>query len=130
MALTQNEEQVTWSELFKLAASFGLKPNELLDLNLGQLQAYIDGKQEEEFRQELAFVEAAYWNRVFVMSQKPPKLETVLSDLKIKRDAAIQKARRIVGGTEEQGIKKTFIEDEIKRIQELDEKFSNYVGGK
>lgn len=91
-----NKKQDTWYDLFRVAGSCGLSPNEVLDLNLGQLQAYIDGTSDERFNQQCLDIQLAHWIRTFCLVKKPKTPQQYIKELDKERKLN-EKAENIGG---------------------------------
>lgn len=71
----------TFYQLFKTGGQVGLTPNEILDMSLDTLNAYIEGYGDRLFDQELISVHTGYWVGYYLGSKKPKPLHTILERL-------------------------------------------------
>lgn len=65
-----------------------MNPNEVLDLNVGQVQAFVDGSEEARFYQRTLLVEQAYWTRVY-KGKKPKSPSDYIEVMRKEFDKAI-----------------------------------------
>lgn len=107
-----------------MSARCGLKPNEVLELNLGQVQAVIDGYSYRLADEECNAIMAGYYS-AYYQSKHPRKPTEIIKKL-------MQAARDKVSGKRKSADYKVDMVDEIARFEEMERRFAsaNNTGNK
>lgn len=69
---------MTWYGLFKQGAQIGLLPDQVLDLDLWQFNAVVDGYQESILDQTVIAVQSGYWSCYWNMNPDAKTLQEVI----------------------------------------------------
>lgn len=72
--------------MFRIGGQCGLKPDEVLDMSLDVLLAYVHGCSDRLFDQQVLAVQVGFWAGYYVKSKHPKSLKNIVDSMIAKKD--------------------------------------------